>query len=54
VSDGRRLDPIAGAELAKDAGDVDADGLRADEQLRADLAVGPAVDQQGQDLPLAS
>ena len=47
------LGAAGGAELAQDVGDVDRDGLGADEQLLADLAVGPALGDQRQDLGLA-
>ena len=53
AGDGGGLGAAGGAELAEDVGDVHRDGLRADEQLLADLAVGPALGDQGEDLGLA-
>src|SRR5262245_34936142 len=50
---GGRLDPPAHAQLRQDVADVDAHGLLADEQAVADLAVGPAAGDEGQDLELA-
>jgi hypothetical protein len=46
VSDRGRLTASAGAQLGKDAGDVDAGGLGGDEQRLADLTVGPALGDQ--------
>ena len=51
--DRRGLGAARGVELAEDVGDVDRDGLGADEQLLADLAVGAAVGDQREDLGLA-
>jgi predicted dehydrogenase len=39
-----------GAQLGEDVGDVHAGGLRGDEQLRADLAVGQAAGEQAEHL----
>ena len=39
----------ARAELGQDVRDVDRHGLGADEQLLADLAVGPALGDEGED-----
>ena len=41
------------AELGEDVGDVGAGGAGADEERLGDLAVGPALGQQPQHLPLA-
>jgi succinate-semialdehyde dehydrogenase/glutarate-semialdehyde dehydrogenase len=46
------LGATARAQLGQDVGDVDADGLGADEQLPGDLAVGPALGDQDEDLAL--
>ena len=51
--DGSRLDPARDPELGEDVADVDADGLLADEQALADLAVRPALGDQGEHLALA-
>src|SRR6476620_5603146 len=40
--DAGRLDPVGRVELGQDVMDVDVHGARADEELRSDLAVGPA------------
>src|SRR3954468_3884527 len=53
AGDRRRLGAAGGVELAEDVGDVHRDGLRADEQLLADLAVGAALGDQREDLALA-
>src|SRR4029450_11102182 len=53
VRGGGGLDPAGHLELAEDVGDVDAGGLGADEQCLADLAVGPAVGNQREDLAFA-
>ena len=45
-----RLGATGRTQLAEDVGDVDADGLGADEQLLADLAVGAALGHQREDL----
>ena len=47
------LGAAGGLQLAEDVGDVDRDGLGADEQLLADLAVRAALGDQRQDLALA-
>jgi putative flavoprotein involved in K+ transport len=49
----RDVNPRARVELAEHVADVRLDGLRAEEQLARDLAVGPAVDDQPSDLELA-
>ena len=49
-----RLRPRRGPELAQDVRDVDARRVLADEQLLGDLAVGPALDQERQDVALAA
>ena len=51
--DRRRLDPVVHAELVEDVGDVDARGLRADEQRLGDLGVRAARGDELEDLPLA-
>ena len=51
--DRRGLGAAGGVELAEDVGDVDRDGLGADEELLGDLAVGPALGDQREDLALA-
>jgi hypothetical protein len=50
---GGRLNPAGDAELAQDAGDVDAGGFGADLQLSADLRVGQAGGKQAQHSQLA-
>src|SRR6266566_26028 len=47
------LGAVGEVQLGQDAGDVGLDGLLADRQGPSDLAVGAAVGQGGQDLPLA-
>ena len=51
--DRRGLDAVVHAELVEDVGDVDARGLRADEQRLGDLGVRAARGDQLEDLPLA-
>ena len=51
--DRRGLGATGGVELAEDVGDVHRDGLGADEELAADLAVAAPLGDQGEDLGLA-
>jgi hypothetical protein len=48
-----RLDAVAQAEFGEDARDEGLDGLGADDQGGGDLAVGPAVGDEAQDLQFA-
>ena len=51
--DRRRLDSVVDTELVEDVGDVDARGLRADEQHFGDLGIRSPGGNQLEDLPLA-
>jgi hypothetical protein len=46
------LAPVTRAELTADAGDVVVDRARADAERFGDLQVGPALDEEEEDLPL--
>src|SRR5216684_2468078 len=48
-----RLRPVAHTQLAQDVAEVILDGAAGDVERLADLAIGSATRQQGQDLPLA-
>src|SRR5215213_6089649 len=50
--DGGGLDTSRNVQLVEDLADVNADGLLADEQVLADLAVRPPLREQRQNLPL--
>src|SRR5258708_28929047 len=47
-----RLRPVAHTQLAQDVAEVVLDGATGDVEGLADLAIGSATRQQGQDLPL--
>jgi hypothetical protein len=47
------LAPVGNAELAEDARQMALHGAGTDEEGRRDLLVGPALDDEGEDLPLA-
>ena len=51
--DGRRLHPAGNLQLGQDVADVDPDRLLADEQPLPDLAVGPALGHESEDLAFA-
>src|SRR5215212_11549453 len=51
--DGRRLVPVADAELGVEVLGVGLDGAHADEEGRGDLLVGAAGDEQAQHVALA-